>query len=205
MTTPTSTLENKLRGEGYAIIAGVDEVGRGAWAGPLVAAAVVLPENARHKLRNIKDSKLLNADKRNEFFKKVTAVAIDWNIAYVSVETIDAVGVGKANHQAMIKAIEGLRDVPEIVLVDGHPITCEYTTKAIVKGDRDVVTITAASILAKVARDRMMVQFDKQFPAYGFAKHKGYGTALHQNALRKEGVTPLHRKSYKPIQLYLEQ
>lgn len=197
-------MENKLRKQGFSLIAGIDEAGRGAWAGPIVAAAVILPENAHNLLRNISDSKQLSEEKRQEFYDKIITAATAWSVAHASAETIDRIGIQEANKTAMVAAIRSLEMDPEVVLVDGLDLSCEYVTQKIIKGDRDVLSIAAASIIAKVTRDQIMEKFDARFPKYGFISHKGYGTREHQESLAKHGPSPLHRKSYKPIKSLID-
>jgi len=197
-------MENALRKDGYGLIAGVDEAGRGAWAGPLVAAAVVLPENARRKLPGLKDSKGLTPAAREVFYKKITELAVAWSVTSASAETIDRIGIQPANLNSMITAIRSLKPSPDVVLVDGFPLECEYDTRQVIRGDEQVLTIAAASILAKVTRDRLMIKMHRQFPKYGFTKHKGYGTAAHHAALKECGVSAMHRKSYKPVAEVIE-
>ncbi|AGX86158.1 ribonuclease HII [Candidatus Symbiobacter mobilis] len=181
-----------------AILAGVDEAGRGPLAGPVVAAAVILhPEKP---IAGLADSKQLSARQREALFDDIRAMAWDYAIAQASVEEIDTLNILRATLLAMRRAVEGLRQRPDHVLVDGNqtPILSMPCT-AIVRGDQSVAAISAASILAKVHRDRWCLQAHEQYPAYGLAQHKGYGTAQHLAALRALGPCPLHRQTFAPV------
>lgn len=195
---------------GFSCIAGLDEVGRGPLAGPVVAAAVVLPRGFSH--RGIKDSKLLTAKQRETLAPVIRSQAQSWGIGVVEVEEIDRINILKASLLAMAKAFAALRPRPDYLLIDGNqPIPAQWLEssnqpsgvppqqRTIVKGDRLCLSIAAASILAKVARDAMMIDLDKHFPEYGFAGHKGYGSAAHLEALRRFGPSPVHRRSFKPV------
>ncbi|WP_018273983.1 ribonuclease HII [Teredinibacter turnerae] len=186
------------------IIAGVDEVGRGPLAGDVVAAAVVLGEN--HGIVGLADSKKLSEKKREALFVQIQQQAECFCIARASVAEIDEINILQASLLAMKRAVEGLKIEPEHVLVDGNRLPrWRYSAEAIVKGDSKVEAISAASILAKVTRDREMVAFEAQYPGYGFAGHKGYPTKLHMEALARLGVTPIHRTSYAPVKALLAQ
>lgn len=190
--------ENLYRLKGYNVIAGVDEAGRGPIAGPVVAGAVILPRDFDFPL--ITDSKKLTEKKRDEFFDIIKEYALYVGVGIVSPEEIDEINILRATHLAMKKAIENLGSMPDIALVDGLPVKglpCEHN--AIVKGDALVKSISCASIIAKVTRDRIMTEYDDLYPQYGFAKHKGYGTKAHINAIKKYGVCPIHRKTFEPI------
>jgi ribonuclease HII len=183
-------------------IAGVDEVGRGPLAGPVVAAAVIL--DPLHPIEGLTDSKKLTAKKREELFEVIQQGALAWAIGRAEVEEIDRINILQASFLAMQRAVKALPIKPSEVLVDGNKAPdFGIPAKAIVKGDLSVPAISAASILAKVTRDREMVAFEEQFPGYGFAKHKGYPTAQHRAALQKLGLTPIHRRSYAPVQQLL--
>ena len=207
---PFGAIEEEGYACGFNCIAGLDEVGRGPLAGPVVAAAVVLPRGFRHT--DIKDSKLLTARQRERIAPAIKQNAECWGIGVVDVEEIDRINILKASLLAMVKAFQGLRSAPDLLLIDGNqPIPTELfeavsphagltpRQKTIVKGDRLCLSIAAASILAKVARDEMMVELDKQYPQYGFAGHKGYGSAAHLEALRRFGPSPVHRRSFRPV------
>lgn len=185
-------------------LAGVDEVGRGPLAGDVVAAAVIL--DPRQPIEGLNDSKKLTEKRRESLFAEIQEKATAWCIARASVAEIDRLNILQASLLAMTRAVEGLAQQPEHVLVDGNRLPkWSYAAEAVVKGDSRHPAISAASILAKVARDREMVAFDQQYPGYGFAEHKGYPTKTHMAALDTLGVTPIHRTSYAPIRERLEQ
>lgn len=179
----------------YDFICGIDEVGRGPLAGPVVAGAVVLPKGSR--ILYINDSKKLSAKKREELFDIIKEEAVSVGIGMASPERIDEINILQATYEAMRQAICKLNPAPDMLLVDAVTIP-EVTTKqvGIVKGDAKSVSIAAASILAKVTRDHMMVELDEAYPEYGFAQHKGYGSAAHIEALKKYGPCPIHRESF---------
>lgn len=180
------------------LVAGVDEAGRGPLVGPVVAAAVILDE--LNPIKGLADSKKLTAQRREKLFDEIRAKALCCSIAQASVEEIDRLNILQATLLAMRRAVEGLRLKPQKVLVDGNRLpVLEMLAEAIVKGDTTVPAISAASILAKVHRDRWCAEFDLQYPQYGFAKHKGYGTADHLAALRLHGACPQHRKTFRPV------
>lgn len=181
-----------------ALIAGVDEAGRGPLAGPVVAAAVILDD--LNPIKGLADSKKLTALKREKLYDEIRAKALCCSIAEASVEEIDALNILQATMLAMRRAVEGLRLKPNKVLVDGNRLpVLDVLAEAIVKGDSKVQAISAASILAKVTRDRWCEHIDRELPDYGFAKHKGYGTEAHMQALKTHGATPWHRKSFAPV------
>ena len=195
---------------GFQTVAGLDEVGRGPLAGPVVAAAVVLPRGFVHA--EIKDSKLLSPKQRDRLAPLIQQQAESWGLGIVEVDEIDRINILQASLLAMVKALGALTALPDCLLIDGNqPIPAKlfeasrWSSRAspyqqtIVKGDQLCLSIAAASIVAKVARDEMMVGFDRQFPEYGFAGHKGYGSAMHLAALRRYGPSPIHRMSYKPV------
>lgn len=180
------------------LIAGVDEAGRGPLAGPVVAAAVILDD--RNPIRGLADSKVLTARKREQLYDEIRAKALCCSIAEASVEEIDQINILQATLLAMRRAVEGLRLKPSLVLVDGNRLpVLAMRAEAIVKGDSKVPAISAASILAKVTRDRWCAELDAQYPQYGFAGHKGYGTAEHLQALQTHGACPQHRKTFSPV------
>ena len=184
--------------EGSGLTAGVDEAGRGPLAGPVVAAAVIL-DTAR-PVDGLADSKKLTATRREQLFGEIQARALCWSIALATVEEIDRYNILQATLLAMKRAVEGLRITPSQVLVDGNQLPrLAIFAEAIVKGDALVPAISAASILAKVYRDRWCADYHLQFPQYGFARHKGYGTVAHLAALRIHGACPQHRRSFAPV------
>jgi ribonuclease HII len=192
--------------QGVRFLAGVDEAGRGPLAGPVVAAAVILPQVWQHgefdeRLRDLNDSKQLTEAQREEFFAVLTSLSeIRHAIAIVDAVTIDRINILQATHRAMNEALAKLRPQPQHVLVDGNPVkTMSFPQTAIVKGDSLSYSIAAASVLAKVTRDRMMLDYDKQFPGYGFAEHKGYGTPQHLAAIAELGACPIHRRTFAPF------
>ena len=180
------------------LVAGVDEAGRGPLAGPVVAAAVIL--DARKPIAGLADSKKLTALRREKLFDDIMAKALCCSIAEASVEEIERLNILQATMLAMQRAVEGLRLKPGHVLVDGNRLpTLRMTSEAIVKGDALVPAISAASILAKVTRDRWCARVDAEYPQYGFAGHKGYGAAAHLQALQEHGACPLHRKTFATV------
>ncbi|MDY0105558.1 MAG: ribonuclease HII [Giesbergeria sp.] len=184
------------------LVAGVDEAGRGPLAGPVVAAAVILDE--RRPIAGLADSKKLTAARREALFDEIRAKALCCSIAEASVDEIDRLNILQATLLAMRRAVQGLRLKPALVLVDGNRLpVLDMHAEAVVKGDALVPAISAASILAKVHRDRWCAQVHDQFPQYGFAGHKGYGTAAHLAALRTHGACPLHRRSFAPVAQHL--
>lgn len=186
----------------HQCIAGVDEVGRGPLAGPVVAAAVILDPN--QPIDGLADSKKLTEKKREQLAIEIQAKALAWCIARAEVEEIDTINILQASLLAMKRAVEGLNVSPSLALIDGNKLpdlTCEM--EAIIKGDSKEACISAASIIAKVARDNEMVEMDKLYPGYGFAQHKGYPTKRHRQAIEELGVTPIHRTSYAPVQKLL--
>ena len=180
------------------LVAGVDEAGRGPLAGPVVAAAVILDD--LKPIPGLADSKTLSARQRERLSEAIHARALCFSVAQASVEEIDQLNILQATLLAMRRAVMGLRLKPNKVLVDGNRLpTLEIMAEAVVQGDRKVPAISAASILAKVARDRWCLEIDAEYPAYGFAAHKGYGTAQHLEALQRHGATPWHRRSFSPV------
>jgi len=181
-----------------ALVAGVDEAGRGPLAGPVVAAAVILDEI--HPIAGLADSKKLSAARRERLYDEIRAKALCCCIAEASVEEIERLNILQATLLAMQRAVAGLRLRPGLVLVDGNRLPLlDMRAEAIVKGDAKVAAISAASILAKVTRDRGLLTLDQRYPQYGFARHKGYGTAEHLEALRLHGPCPEHRRSFAPV------
>lgn len=186
------------------LLAGVDEVGRGPLAGDVVTAAVILdPENP---IEGLRDSKKLSEKKREALFVEIQEKALAFAIARCSVAEIDQINILQASLLAMHRAVAALPVQPEYVAVDGNRVPdWGYKAEAVVKGDDKVPAIAAASILAKVTRDRELCELDKQYPAYGFAKHKGYPTKAHMQALQTQGATPAHRKSFGPVKALIAQ
>lgn len=179
-------------------LAGVDEVGRGPLAGDVVTAAVILPTN--HSIQGLADSKALTAHQREALYKEIVEQAICFNVSRSSVAEIDQYNILQSTMMAMRRAVLGLSVQPDFVAVDGNRVPqWEYPSEAVVKGDGRVEVISAASIIAKVVRDREMVEFEAKYPGYGFAKNKGYGTAQHLEALKRLGATPIHRRSFAPV------
>ena len=190
--------ERQLRQEGFSFVAGVDEAGRGPLAGPVTAAAVILPADVE-ELPGVFDSKQLKEGERDELFAGLYAVpGIRISVASATPEEIDRLNIVRATHEAMRRAVAGLKEA-DFVLVDGLPVQFLLPSKNIIKGDAKCASIAAASIIAKVTRDREMMKLDELYPQYGFAKHKGYGTAEHLEALKKYGPSPVHRKSFRPV------
>ena len=189
------SLERNLREKGYSVICGVDEAGRGPLCGPVFAAACILPTG--YIPEGLNDSKKLSPKKRDLLFDEIKENAISYCIASASVEEIDQLNILEADLLAMRRAIEGLSVTPDLALIDGN-IARDFPlpAMAIIGGDAKSPNIAAASILAKVARDRECIELDKLYPEYGIAKHKGYGTKAHMDALRKYGPTPIHRKLF---------
>jgi len=193
-------IESTLIASGIKRIAGVDEAGRGPCAGPLVVAAVILKDPFAPELSEVRDSKELSEALREKLFDVVIDQALSYSIIEISVEEIDSFGLHKSNLEGMRRAINSLDAVPEYVLTDGYAIEgLAIPNLAVWKGDQVAVSISAASILAKVYRDREMVRLDSRYPGYGLAKHKGYITAAHTKALGELGVTDIHRKSFANI------
>lgn len=196
--TPVSMQQVALQWDINGLIAGVDEAGRGPLAGPVVAAAVILDD--LHPIKGLADSKKLTERQREQLFDEIRAKALCFSVAQASVQEIDALNILQATLLAMRRAVDGLRLAPKLVLVDGNRLpVLPMRAEAIVKGDALVAAISAASILAKVTRDRWCQEVDTLHPAYGFAQHKGYGTTLHLAALREHGACPLHRTSFRPV------
>lgn len=200
ITKPHTKEEEHFRAAGYKTVAGADEAGKGSWAGPLVAAAVVLPPN--FEPLDVNDSKQLTPAQRERLFVHITKHALAWAVAVISPREIDQKGIAAANKKALYTAIKKLRVKPQAILVDAVPLTvANKPVKAIIKGDAKVLSIAAASIIAKVTRDALMVGHHRLFPGYGFDEHKGYGTANHAQQLKKLGPCPIHRRSFRPVRL----
>jgi len=193
-------IEDRLYAAGISPLAGVDEAGRGACAGPLVVASVILRDVHASELAEVRDSKELTEKNREELFDVVTEAALSVSVVIISNEEIDARGVHAANLDGMRRAVQGLEITPAYVLTDGYAIEgLALPNLAVWKGDQVVTCISAASIIAKVTRDRIMREMDLTYPEYGFISHKGYITKIHTEALAKYGVTPIHRRSFSNI------
>jgi len=191
-------LEEAARERGALRIAGLDEVGRGPLFGPVVAAAVILPGSCR--LEGLTDSKKLTEQKRNQLDVEIRANAVAWAIAAVDAETIDRINIRRASLLAMRRAVEQLALSPDFLLIDGRDtIDWDCPQQAVIQGDAISLSIAAASVLAKVHRDRLLVELDGEFPGYGLAQHKGYACPAHKAALELLGPTPLHRRSFRPV------
>lgn len=195
--------ENKYILEGKKYIAGCDEAGRGPIAGPLVIATCVLPNDFYDE--RINDSKKLTAKKRELLYDVILANALDYQIIIYNEEIVDKLNVYQASKRGMEEGILNLKKRPDIVLTDAMPLSIDIPFESIIKGDAKSITIAAASILAKVTRDRIMIEYDKQYPEYGFKNHKGYPTKQHKEALEKYGVLPIHRKTFEPVKSMLSK
>jgi len=190
--------ENRLKSEGYSLIAGIDEAGRGSLSGPVVAAAVILP--CQLFIPYIRDSKKLTSKKRTELYLSILNKAKDVGIGIVEAKIIDRINIAQASFLAMKKAILDLKEVPDYLLVDGFKIPhLNISQLPLIKGEDKSVSIAAASIIAKVYRDNIMIQYDQEYPQYLFKKNKGYGTEEHLNAILKYGPSEIHRKSFKRV------
>ncbi len=207
LIAPGLAREIALARAGYRAIAGVDEVGRGAWAGPLVAAAVILPAASEadeaallERLRGVRDSKLLDAARREALLPVIQAAARAIGVGWVGATELDRIGLGAANRLAWERAVAALDPTPDHLLLDAFRLpTSALPQTPIVRGDRESLSIAAASIVAKVTRDRALAALDGLYPHYGFGRHKGYGTAGHQAALREHGSCIEHRQSFAPL------
>ena len=201
--TPSLHHEHALRREGHTRIAGIDEAGRGSWAGPVVAAAVVLSPAVLAQpglLDGVDDSKALTAVQRESCYERIVALASDIGVGVVPAYIIDAFGIVPATRLAMTIAVLSLTQLPDALLIDAvHLRELPLPQRSIIRGDSASLSIAAASIIAKVTRDRRMVTAERALPGYGFAQHKGYGTAAHFAALRARGTCPLHRLTFQPV------
>lgn len=211
MKTPTFDIEQQYWSQDISHIAGIDEAGMGALAGPVVAAAVIFSHDSQElflestKKIPIRDSKLLSEKQREKAVDSIKKYALSWAIGSASVQEIDAMNIRRASHVAMARAVESLSLVPQLMLIDGNPAIIHPSIFCvnIIKGDQLSYSIAAASIIAKVARDHLMKELDKSFPVYGFSEHKGYGSTSHMTALTQHGPTPHHRTSYAPVRRLL--
>ena len=197
---PSNKLVEQLTADGYKLIAGLDEVGRGAWAGPVVAAAVILPAK---KIYNIRDSKLLTRKEREKLATKIRRAALNYSIGIVDVKELDSMGIGKASFLAMTNALNGLRKTPDFILVDGFKIPgIDVPQQAVIDGDQKISSVAAASIIAKVERDRIMRTLhrsEKECRKFRFDFNKGYPSPLHKRMLEKYGPCKWHRYSFTPV------
>jgi ribonuclease HII len=195
-------LERALRRRGFVRVAGADEAGRGACAGPLVAAAAVLPPGRRGEIEELADSKLLTPAARERVYEQVVARASGYAVVVIPPEEVDARGLQPSNLAALRRSLAGLAVRPDYVLTDGFPVDgLDVPGLAVWKGDQVAACVAAASVLAKVTRDRLMVELDEVYPEYGFAEHKGYTTPEHSAALDRHGPCPIHRRSYQNVAL----
>ena len=204
---PTLDYEIPLWQAGFKLVAGIDEAGRGAWAGGVFAAAVILPaeRSILKSLDGVRDSKLLNPSQRANWEEEIKQQTAAWAVGQADQEEIDLLGILPATRLAMQRAVEALGCLPQHLLLDAVLLRqVDLPQTAIIKGDRHSLSIACASILAKTARDREMCRCDQDFPLYGFARHKGYGTPQHQRALKQNGACRLHRQSFAPIQACAE-
>lgn len=197
MIFPTLNIEKRLWNSGYSIVCGLDEVGRGSFAGPVVVGAVVFPADVKLP-DGVADSKLLKSRQREKLAAEIRNQTICWSIAEVSTAVINKVGIGKATQMAFRKAIKSLEKNPDFVLIDAFYVKHlnRKKQKAVKNGDKICASISAASIIAKVHRDKLMRNLNRKYPQYGFAKHKGYGTKRHQEAIREYGLSRIHRRSF---------
>ena len=195
--------ERELRNKGITLIAGVDEVGRGPLVGPVVTACVILPE--KFDLPGLTDSKKLSEKKREALYPMIKEQALGIGIGIVSAKRIDEINIYEATKEAMVKAISNCPIKPEHVLIDAMKLDLDVPSTSIIKGDLKSITISAASVIAKVTRDRMLDELDKKYPMYDFKDNKGYPTKKHLEAIEKYGIIPEHRKSYGPVRDFLEK
>ncbi len=203
MGIDTETFEKRARQEGFSNIAGIDEVGRGPLAGPVLSAAVILPEKVN--LEPLDDSKRLSPGRREQLFGTIYEQAISIGIGIVDPTEIDRINILQASLLSMLIAVDNLRPAPDYLLVDGTiPIKCPLPQQVVKHGDRRCLSIAAASIIAKVTRDRLMRLYDEEFPVFGFGRHKGYGTRAHREAIRTFGYCRIHRKTFRGVEEYVD-
>lgn len=192
---PDYSIENEIAERGFKLICGVDEAGRGPLAGPVCAAAVIL-ENGT-EIEGLNDSKKLTEKKREQLFDIIKEKAVAYSVAFASVEEIEELNILGATFLAMKRAVEGLQVEADFAIIDGNRLpSLDIQSQYVIKGDAKSMSIAAASVLAKVTRDRLLLEYDKEYPEYKFAAHKGYGTKAHYEAIKEHGITPLHRKSF---------
>ena len=194
--------EREAYNQGFQLIAGIDEVGRGPLAGPVVAAAVILPKGC--KIRHLNDSKKIPKSKHEAIYHEVMKEAVAVGIGIKDAQIIDQVNIYEATKLAMLEALSKLDPQPQHLLIDAMKLDTPIPQQSIIKGDANSLSIAAASIVAKVTRDRLMADYDQTYPGYGFAKNAGYGTAEHLEGLEKQGITPIHRKTFEPIKSILK-
>jgi ribonuclease HII len=195
--------ERDLNNKGINLIAGIDEVGRGPLIGPVVVAAVILPKN--YKLEGLTDSKKLSEKKREYFYEIIKKDALAIGIGIIDEKRIDEINIYEATKEAMYEAINNLEIKPEHILIDAMPLNLDIPTTSIIKGDLLSITISAASVIAKVTRDHMLYEIDKEYPMYDLKNNKGYGTKRHIEAIKEYGITKYHRLSYKPVSDYKDK
>ena len=195
--------ERKLHDEGYTLIAGVDEVGRGPLAGPVAATAIIMPKDCY--IEGVTDSKKVSPKKRKELKNQILEKAIAVSTIFINEKIIDEVNIYEATKLAMYQAINGLDPKPDYVLIDAMPLDLDIPHESIIKGDEKSFTIACASIIAKEARDELMDEFDQKYPEYDFKQNKGYPTKKHRNALLTYGVTPIHRRTYGPVKVAIQK
>ena len=193
---PDYSIENELHASGYSLVCGVDEAGRGPLCGPVCAAAVILPNEC--EIEGLNDSKKLSEKKREMLYDVIIEKATAYSVSFVDADVIDEINILNATMMCMTNAVMGLKTAPDYVIIDGNRVPGELKipSDSVVKGDAKSMSIAAASILAKVSRDRLLYEYDRQYPEYGFAKHKGYGTKAHYEAINKYGILPIHRRSF---------
>ena len=194
--------EREAYNQGFQVLAGIDEVGRGPLAGPVVAAAVILPKGC--KIKHLNDSKKIPKSKHEAIYHEVMEQAVAVGIGIKDAKIIDQVNIYEATKLAMLEALGKLNPVPQYLLIDAMKLDTPIPQQSIIKGDANSLSIAAASIVAKVTRDRLMADYDQTYPGYGFAKNAGYGTAEHLEGLEKQGITPIHRKTFEPIKSILK-
>ena len=202
---PSLFYEQAKRKEGYQLVAGIDEAGRGPLAGPVSAAAVILPDGFTHAL--LDDSKKLTEKRREIIYEEITnRDDIVWAMSLGDREEIDSINILKSTHAAMARAARKLKQLPDYCLIDGLSVpNFPIASEGVVKGDTKSLSIAAASIIAKVSRDRIMLKYAEQYPEYGFERHKGYGTSLHLEALKKHGPCAIHRQTFAPVARLVER
>lgn len=188
--------ENKYLDKGYKLIAGIDEAGRGPLAGPVCIAMVIMPLDKESIIEGINDSKKLTEKKRDALFEKIKEKAIAYQIEFIDKDTIDTINILNATKLGMLTCINNIKIKPDVVLIDAVKLNTDIEFESIIKGDALSYSIACASILAKVSRDKLMIEIDKEYPQYNFAKHKGYGTKAHIEALKNYGKCPYHRESF---------
>lgn len=200
---PDLRLEFELLQGGFELIAGIDEAGRGAWAGPIAAGMVILPVerfDLATRLRGVRDSKVMSPEKRLFWDEELKKLAVCWSIGMVDAGEVDELGIISSTRLAMRRALQGLEVQPEFLLIDYILLPeVPLPQTALPRGDSSVLSISSASILAKVARDQRMLELERRYPGYGFARHKGYGTAQHREALSELGPSQIHRRSFEPV------